>query len=509
MSDHDQTEEIRRWVQGLSQTELQGVLDGILGGGGGGLGAFAPEAERHTPAMPELPDPPDEPSALTVRVDVDGTRPPVWRRLVLRGDLMLDEVHEILQAAFGWQDYHLHTFWPGPHKRVWRGPSFLTEFDLSEGEEGVLESEVQLDQLLREPGDRLFYTYDFGDDWTHTLKLESVGPLDEEAPTAVCTGGRMAGPLEDCGGVTGHNELVAAHLAEPSLRGLDRERREWLPPDWDPTEFSAEEVEQRLSLIGLSTEEILQRLGASGEPGDTGPFPAALEPLLDIALAPTVVELGQLVERARTEHRAELTAGDLAAIARPYRFLVELAGEDGIPLTAAGWMKPAYVERTYGELGLDEDWIGKGNREDQTLPVAQLRRTCQELGLLRKHKGRLVPTRLARGLTTDQEYAEALATRLLPHRDTWVEVAGVLFALLTAAEGRPSWDHCDTIARILTECGLRTGPAGVDRWHVMEWVRPVSAAFRRATGERSLGRAGTEQDHRAVALARLALWPET
>ena len=61
MSD-DRTEEIRRWVQGLSKDELQGVLDGILGGG---LREFAPERERHTPAMPELPDPPDEPSALS------------------------------------------------------------------------------------------------------------------------------------------------------------------------------------------------------------------------------------------------------------------------------------------------------------------------------------------------------------------------------------------------------------------------------------------------------------
>jgi hypothetical protein len=119
-----------------------------------------------------------------------------------------------------------------------------------------------------------------------------------------------------------------------------------------------------------------------------------------------------------------------------------------------------------------------------------------------------VPTRLARGITTDEGYVEALTTRLLHHRETWVEVAGALFALLTAAAGRPSWDHCDTVARILTECGLRVGPAGVDRWDVMEWVRPVSATLRRATGEKMLDRTGTEHDHRAVALARRALWPE-
>lgn len=324
--------------------------------------------------MPELAEPPQEPQALTVRVDVDETRPPVWRRLVLHGDLLLDEVHAVLQAAFGWQDYHLHKFWPGPAKRVWRGPSFLTEYDLSEGEEGVLESEVRLDQLLRAPGDRVFYTYDFGDEWTHTLRLESVGPL---------------------------------------------------------------------------------------------------EPLLDLA---------------------------------PAR-VVELAGDDGIPLTAAGWMRPAYVERVYLDLGMEEGWIGKGNREEQTLPVAQLRALCQEVGLLRKHKGRLLRTRLARDLSTDEEYVAAVTNRMLHHRDTFVTAARALFAVLTAATGRPAWEHSDVIARILTGCGLRTGPLGVDPGHVSEWVRPVRATFRRATGERLLHDGPHPLDHRAVALARAALWP--
>lgn len=502
MSD-DKAEEIRRWVQGLSQTELQGVLDGIRRGG---LGSFEPEPERHTPQMPALPEPPEETSALTVRVDVDELKPPVWRRLVLRGDLLLDEVHEVLQAAFGWQDHHLHKFWPGPDKQVWQGPSFLTEYDLSEGEEGVPESEVQLDQLLREKGDRLFYTYDFGDDWTCTIKLESVGPLDEDAPTAVCTGGRMAGPLEDCGGEPGHQELVEAYLADPSLRALDRERRDWLPPGWDPTAFDLEEVGHRLSLIGLTTDELLERLAQS----DSGAaFPEVLEPLLDLALPPVVAELSRLVERARTEHEGDLGAEDLAEIARPYRFMVELAGQDGIPLTSAGWMKPAVVERIYHELAFVDDWIGKGNREDLTAPVADLRSTCQELGLLRKFKGRLVRTPLARGLTTDEEYVDTVAARVLHHRNTWVEVAGALLALLTAAEGRPTSEHPDTIARILTDCGLRTTSAGVDRWHVAQWVRPVSAALGRATGERLLSRGDTEHAHRAVALARRALWPET
>ncbi len=503
MSDDDQVQQIRQWVASLSPDELQGVLGGILGGGLRGASLAPP-----SPESPEVPDPPAETSALTVRVDVDETKPPVWRRLVLHGDLLLDEVHAVLQAAFGWEGYHLHKFWPGPAKRVWRGPSFLTDEDLSEGEEGVLESEVRLDQVLREPGDRLFYTYDFGDDWTHTIRLESVAPLDPDSPSAVCTGGRMAGPLEDCGGIPGHQELVEAYLADRSLSGLEEERRDWLPPGWDPTAFDLDEVAQRLSLVGMTTQELLDALAAPDQPGGPAPLPEALEALLDLALPPVVAELAALSRRARAGHEAEPAPQDLAAIARPYRYLVELAGEEGIPLTAAGWMKPSYVERAYRDLGLEEDGIGKGNREDQTLPVAQLRTTCQQVGLLRKHKGRLLVTRLAQSLTTDEEYVAAVASRLLHHRDTFVEAAMVLFALLTAATGRATLDHRHEIARIMTDCGLRTGPVGVDPRHVSHWVWPVWFTLQQAAGEQVMDDAVGSHDHRAVALARAALWPE-
>lgn len=42
------------------------------------------------------------------------------------------------------------------------------------------------------------------------------------------------------------------------------------------------------------------------------------------------------------------------------------------------------------ELDRVRDWIGKGNREDQTVPGLLLREGAQQLGLIRKIKGRLV-----------------------------------------------------------------------------------------------------------------------
>ena len=117
----------------------------------------------------------------TVRIDIVDSSPPIWRRLSLPSNLALDRLHDVLQAAFGWTDSHLHQFTPSadPHRQEFEG--ILTPFDLAEGEEGVLESELRLEQLLGAPGDTLRYSYDFGDDWEHLLTLEKVEPSEKLA----------------------------------------------------------------------------------------------------------------------------------------------------------------------------------------------------------------------------------------------------------------------------------------------------------------------------------------
>ena len=51
-----------------------------------------------------------------VRIDLVGTDPALWRRLELASDLFLDQVHDIIQVAFGWTDSHLHRFASGPDR---------------------------------------------------------------------------------------------------------------------------------------------------------------------------------------------------------------------------------------------------------------------------------------------------------------------------------------------------------------------------------------------------------
>ena len=175
---------------------------------------------------PEQVAPPGRPRrrrsvTLRVRVDIEGLEPPIWRRLDLASDLTLDRVHAVLQTAFGWQNSHLHSFSTRSDRGENSTQRSLPELDVAQGDDGIVESEVQLDELLVAAGDRLSYTYDFGADWQHTVLLESVGPRTPGDRVAGLVAGRGAGPPEDCGGVWGYQDLLHRGAAAGDPEFLD------------------------------------------------------------------------------------------------------------------------------------------------------------------------------------------------------------------------------------------------------------------------------------------------
>ena len=47
---------------------------------------------------------------LSLKVMLHGTQPPVWRRLLIPGEMTLSDLHQAIQAAMGWDGGHLHAF---------------------------------------------------------------------------------------------------------------------------------------------------------------------------------------------------------------------------------------------------------------------------------------------------------------------------------------------------------------------------------------------------------------
>ncbi len=176
---------------GLDPRQLDPALAGLVDSGdpfGGDLpGMDRPRAED------VLRPRRDDVVTYRVRVNLDDVDPPVWRRLELASDTGLATLHEVLQAAMGWTDSHLHRFAVGAPVFSRGALELLAPFDVSEGNPGTAEADVRLDEVMAEVGDRLHYAYDFGDGWEHTLRLEAVLPRSNDVPTARCTAGGRDG----------------------------------------------------------------------------------------------------------------------------------------------------------------------------------------------------------------------------------------------------------------------------------------------------------------------------
>jgi len=165
--------------------------------------------------VPEAIEPDD---ALQLKVTLRGvSKPPVWRRVQVRADATFAGLHEIIKAAFGWTDTHLHSFeYEGVRIGV---PDPEWEDDCAD------ETETTLAEVLLGPKDRIRYTYDFGDDWEHDIVLEKVTEPNAEDGRPVLMTGKGACPPEDCGGPWGYAELKDAGGLDPAAFELEPAQR--------------------------------------------------------------------------------------------------------------------------------------------------------------------------------------------------------------------------------------------------------------------------------------------
>ena len=103
------------------------------------------------------------PEIYQLKVTLLGTSPPIWRRLLAPADVTLAQLHDVLQAAMGWEDGHMHEFSVG-QRRIGR----LDPEDRLMGLPSVEnERTVRLSGILARVGSKAIYTYDFGDGWEH------------------------------------------------------------------------------------------------------------------------------------------------------------------------------------------------------------------------------------------------------------------------------------------------------------------------------------------------------
>lgn len=180
-------------------------------------------------------------SIYVLRIDLAHLKPAVWRRLEIPSGITLARLHLAIQMAFDWTDSHLHGF---EIDRALYGPKNPDPFGF-----GVEEQDERKFRLadVADAGSRFTYTYDFGDDWTHVVKVEKIVPPAPDVRYPRCTAGKNATPPEDCGGPWGYAEMLKA-LADPDHPERE-DYLEWLGDDFEPKAFDIDELNAGLAKL--------------------------------------------------------------------------------------------------------------------------------------------------------------------------------------------------------------------------------------------------------------------
>jgi len=180
---------------------------------------------------------------LVLRTTLAGSRPRVWREVEVAASTTLAGLHDVLQVLMGWEDCHLWSFESGPRRFELPDPEGMN-FGNRPPEDP---ERVTIGGLLTGKGQTLDYYYDFGDDWCIEISVVGSGKASPGAGYPRCVAGERAGPPEDCGGLGGFAQLLAAHK-NPRTED-DRELLEWVGEDWDPGAFDLNAVNRALSAL--------------------------------------------------------------------------------------------------------------------------------------------------------------------------------------------------------------------------------------------------------------------
>ncbi|MFC9848665.1 plasmid pRiA4b ORF-3 family protein [Streptomyces sp. NPDC060223] len=176
-----------------------------------------------------------------IKIALRDSRPPIWRRLEVPSDITLRQLHDVIQAAFGWEEYHMWAFETGRDR-----------YGVADRDLGIRSAASnRLGQVAPHTGARLRHTYDLGDDWEHDILIEDVTAPEADTAYPRCLTGRRACPPEDCGGIWGYDYLIEI-LADPAHEEHE-DRLEWLGLDsadqFDPAVFDAAQVNSVLSAL--------------------------------------------------------------------------------------------------------------------------------------------------------------------------------------------------------------------------------------------------------------------
>lgn len=143
---------------------------------------------------------PAHPDIYQLRIVLRGISPLIWRRLLVRSDTTLAQLHLMLQIIFNWSNEHLHRF---------------HVFGKDYGSDSADTRHARLNAFGFHQGERFRYVYNFFAQWQCDIRLESTLSFDPQQFYPVCTGGKRPAPHEYVPDAWSYLELLDEHRYPP------------------------------------------------------------------------------------------------------------------------------------------------------------------------------------------------------------------------------------------------------------------------------------------------------
>ncbi len=239
----------------------------------------------------------------------------MWRRVLVRGDMLLSELHGVLQAVTD-AGAELHAFsLPGAHHRSALRDSFVADTD---------ERCIRLADVAA-AGTRLHYECIGDECWRYRLDVETVRPVEPDVGYPVCLAGRSA-----CPGAPVDFDLGRINQRLAAFQQLPAPRRSAAPPGARECRRAREALagirqrlplrgeELRLELAGLSPRAIQHELVAMiEEPASFAVRLLVVDAFVEVGLGDSVRKLQAIAADTARPIAARGLAFDVLSLMEP------------------------------------------------------------------------------------------------------------------------------------------------------------------------------------------------
>lgn len=174
------------------------------------------------------------------KITLKDIAPPIFRVIQVPEIYTFWDLHVAIQDSMGWFDSHLHSF-------NMKNPKTKEKAEI-----GIPDEEFEYRDVLPEWIQKISkwftvenkiadYTYDFGDNWEHIIKLEKIVPREKGIKYPRCIYGERACPPEDCGSTPGYENIL--EIIKDKNHEEYESMMEWLGGEYDPEYFDIKEIE--------------------------------------------------------------------------------------------------------------------------------------------------------------------------------------------------------------------------------------------------------------------------